>query len=234
MDKSKFVKSFKMLKSRPILKGHKLTMYGTQYDVMDTNDKLTLLKDPQGNPCAYPTKKLNDILRKECMKSLAKAENPTATPAQSSKGGSPDVGKMHAGMIRVDKVDSKGRKYHYWVHAETGMKHDDHSSKNPSGDQIDHASQQLHSKVLTTINMHASAGDHEKLKSMLDDWVHAKASYHNLKEAQNQMIKENGGKIPTSVMDKLATMQSNHEKKYKALKQALVDSVKKVKGAKSE
>lgn len=227
MEKKRFLNSFKMYKSRPILKGHKLTLYSTEYDVMDTNDRMTLLRDPQGNPCAYPTSKLKKLLMKDCIKSLSQPG-----PSPKPQGGG-DVGKMHAGMIRVDKTDSKGRKYHYWVHAETGMKHDDHSTKDPSGDQIDHASQQLHSKVLTTINMNAHSSDHEKLKGMLDDWIHAKASFHNLKEAQNQMIKETGKKVPTSVLNKLSNMQSNHEKKYKALKQALVDSVKKTKGSKN-
>lgn len=210
-------------------------MYGTSYSVMDTNERFTLLSDPNGSPVAFPTKSLKKILG-SMHKSVVMNENPniihgsdkgTTARTKGSAGISSGPGKMHGGKIRVDKVDKNGKKYHYWVDAVHGTKHDEHDSKDPSSHQIDEASSKLHSDMLSVINLNAKEEDRPKLKKLLDDWVQSKAEYHNLKEAHSQLGKEQGGYHPKSTLNNISNKQSGHEEKFEKLKDALIASKKK-------
>jgi hypothetical protein len=234
MDKNKFINTFK--KSQLILKGHKIEMYGNSYSVMDTNDRFTLLSDSNGAPVAFSTNKLKKILG-TMHKSVVMDKNPaiiqgsdkgTSERTKEGAGIGSAPGKMHGGKIRVDKTDKNGKKYHYWVDAQHGTKHDDHKDEKPSEHQIDEASKKIHGEMLSVINLNAHDSDKPKLKKLLDDWVQSKAEYHNLKEAHTQLGKEQGGYHPTSTLNNIANKQSAHEEKFTKLKDALVASKKKV------
>lgn len=203
-----------------LLKGSQIKLYNNDYTVMSSTDSYTLLKDQLGNPVAYPTSKLKTILN-----TLNKSEEGSAPSAGSGQA----PGKLHAGKIRVDKVDSKGHKYYYWVNATSGVRHDEHDSQHPSDNQIDEASNKLHSDVLSMINTKTAPEDRHKLKMLLNDWVISKAAHHNLKEAHTQLRKESKGGVPTSTLNNLSDKQSEHEAKYEALKSALVASAIKFK-----
>lgn len=235
MSKNKFITSFK--KSQLILKGHKVEMYGNSYSVMDTNDRFTLLSDTNGAPIAFDTKKLKKILG-SINKSVVSDKNPniiqgsdkgTSERTKESAGMGAAPGKMHGGKIRVDKVDQNGKKYHYWVDAVHGTKHDEHSSDKPSEHQIDESSKKLHGDALSIINLKTSKEDRPKLTKMLDDWVQSKAEYHNLKEAHSQLGKESGGYHPKSTLNNIANKQSAHEAKFEKLKEAITASANKAK-----
>jgi hypothetical protein len=241
MKNKKLISQFKQLrKSLDIMKGHKLQLYKTDYTVMETNDKFTFLKDPNGNPVAFETKKLKQILTKCATDSIKKAvvsdKNPAIvhgsekgasdrTKASVGMGSSP--GKMHGGMIRVDKVDSKGNKYHYWVHAVHGTKHEQPSESSPKKEtELHEADQKLHSQLVTAIHKYASPGDVKDLTEKLGEWIEAKANHSNLKEAHNQLAKETGG-VTSSTVNHVASKQSDHEKKFQAFKAALAQSAEK-------
>lgn len=235
-----FIKSFKntLMKS-----GDKLVLYKTEYTIISSDDKLTLMKDQRGTPCAYETSKLKEILRSMDIKkatNLAGPERPQPQPSASPTGNQPSaspkggVDKMHAGKIRVDKVDSKGRKYHYWVDANHGTKHEDHGSE-PHSHQIDEASMKLHTQMNSIINMHSHPDDSGKLKKMLTEFVEAKAAAHHLKEAHSQIAPSQGG-FHTSTLNNIASKQDVADRKFNQLKTALKESKQKLlnKGAKNE
>lgn len=215
---NKFAKAFKksLYKS-----GEKLDLYGNSYTVMNCDDKYTLLRDSKGTPCAYPTSSIKKMLMKKSLKEydeeseLKKAD------------------KMHAGKIRVDKVDKNGKKYHYWVDANHGIKHESHDS-DPHSHQLDDTSVKLHHKMNSIINDHAHKDDAPKLKKMLNEFVEAKAAHSHLKEAHNQLAKEQGG-FHTTTMQNISKKQDEAHDKLNKLKDALKQSkLKKIKGDKNE
>lgn len=203
---------------------------------MDTNERFTLLRDSGGAPVAMPTAKLKKIMSTMHKSAVVMDKNPsiiqgsdkgTSARTKESAGVAEGPGKMHGGKIRVDKVDKNGKKYHYWVDAVKGTKHDDHKDEKPSEHQIDEASQKIHSDMLSVINLNAHPADKEKIKKLLDDWVESKSSYHHLKEAHRQLAKEQGGNFPTATLNNISNKQSDHEAKFKKLKEALIASKKK-------
>lgn len=226
----------KLRKSLDIAKGHKLSLYKTEYLVMETNDRMTLLKDPNGNPVAFETKKLKQVItrsmKNDLSKALAAGKGPApaaapagggAAPSSGGEGGKSGIGKMHGGKIRVDKVDSKGKKYHYWVDATHGSRHADHKSDSPSETHLHEEDQKIHGKMLDAIHKHAHPSDVKDISKKLDDWIESKAAYTHLKEAHNQLARESGG-VPTSTVNNIAAKQSEHLKKFEALKSALAAS----------
>lgn len=232
----------KLRKSLDIVKGHKLTLYKCDYWVMETNDRMTLLKDTNGNPVAFETKKLKQVMMRSAKNDLNKAlgmgkapgpSAPAASAAAPSGGeGKGSIGKMHGGKIRVDKVDSKGKKYHYWVDATHGTRHADHKSDSPSETHLHEEDQKLHGKMLDAIHKYAAPGDIKEITKKLDSWIEAKAAYTHLKEAHNQMAKETGG-VPTSTVNNIAAKQAEHLKKFQELKKALAASHQKKLGGSS-
>lgn len=227
----------KLQKSLDIVKGHKITLYKCDYWVMDSNDRMTLLKDPNGNPVAFNTKKLKQVMMRSAKNDLSKALGmgkppgpaaPAASAAAPSggEGKGKGGGKMHGGKIRVDKVDSKGHKYHYWVDAVHGTRHADSKSDSKSETHLHEEDQKMHGKMLDAIHKYASPGDVKEITKKLDDWIEAKAAYTHLKEAHNQMARETGG-VPTSTVNNIAAKQAEHLKKFEALKKALAASAKK-------
>lgn len=232
----------KLLKSLDIVKGHKLTLYKCDYWVMETNDRMTLLKDSNGNPVAFETKKLKQVMMRSMKNELSKAlamgkppgpSAPAASAAAPSGGeGKGSIGKMHGGKIRVDKVDSKGRKYHYWVDAVHGSRHADHKSDSPGETHLHEEDQKLHGKMLDAIHKYAHPSDVKEIAKKLDDWIQAKAAYTHLKEAHNQLAKESGG-VPTSTVNNIAAKQAEHLKKFHDLKKTLAASHQKKLGGSS-
>lgn len=231
----------KLRKSLEIAKGHKLSLYKTDYLVMETNDKMTLLKDPNGNPVAFETKKLKQVITRSMKNDLSKALGagkapgpaaPAASAAAPSGGGEgKGMGKMHGGKIRVDKVDSKGKKYHYWVDAVHGTRHADHKSDTKAEPHLHEEDQKLHGKMLDAIHKHAHPSDVKEITEKLHAWIESKSAYTHLKEGHNQLAKESGG-VPTSTVNNIAAKQSEHLKKFEALKSALAASAKKKIGSK--
>lgn len=212
-----FAKAFKksLYKS-----GEKLELYGNTYTVMSCSKSYTLLKDSKGTPCAYPTESVRKMLLQKSLGDVKKA-----VPGQADK--------MHAGKIRVDKVDKHGKKYHYWVDATHGTKHEDHGA-DPHKHQLDETSMKLHGKMNSIINEHAHQEDVPKLKKMLNEFVEAKAAHSHLKEAHNQLAKEQGG-VHSSTLQQVASKQDAADQKLNKLKDALKASKqKKLKGANNE
>lgn len=240
MKNDKLINQLKKLrKSLDIVKGHKLNLYKTEYFIADTNDKYTLLKDPNGNPIAFETKKLKQVLTRSMTDGIKKAivsdKNPsivhgsdagTSERTKGSVGMGSSPGKMHGGMIRVDKVDSQGKKYHYWVHGSKGTRHDSPSENSKQETHLHEADQKLHSQMISKFHEHAAPGDVKKLTEMLDKWVEAKTSYVHLKEAHNQLAKESGG-VPSSTVNMIAKKQAEHEKLFQDLKDAFKQSAEK-------
>ncbi len=199
--------------------GDKLELYGNTYTVTSCDNKYTLLMDSKGTPCAYPTKIVKKlVVDGNFKKSIQKSEK---------------VDKLHGGKIRVDKVDHKGRKYHYWVDATHGVKHEAHDSE-PHKNQLDEQSVKLHSKMNSIINQHAHPQDAEKLKGMLNEFVQAKAAHRHLTDAHNQLAREQKG-IHESTIHNIASKQDIADKKLNQLKDALKQSkMKKLKGENNE
>lgn len=244
MKNDKLISQLKKLrKSLDIVKGHKLSLYKTDYMVMDTNDKYTFLKDPNGNPVAFETTKLKEVLTRCMTDSIKKSavvsdKNPgivhgsdagTSARTKGSAGMGAGPGKMHGGMIRVDKVDSQGKKYHYWVHGTKGTRHEEPSEGSKQETHLHEADQKMHGQIVSAIHEHASPGDVKELTQKLNDWVEAKSAYVHLKEAHNQLAKESGG-VPSSTVNMIAQKQSEHEKKFQAFKKAFAASAEKKMG----
>lgn len=230
------IKNFaKSYKNTIIKSGDRLTLYGNDYTVISSTDSLTLLRDSKGHPCAYPTDKVKSMmLQKSLKKTVVSDKNPnvvsgsekTARPrTQGSAGVQGGPGKMHAGKIRVDKVDAKGRKYHYWVDAQHGTKHEDHSS-DPHEHQLDHKSVEIHTQMNNVINKYAHEEDHGKLKKMLNEFIEAKAAYTHLRDAHNQLAKEQGG-FHSSTLQNLSSKQDEADRKFNKLAEAIKQSTAK-------
>jgi len=222
-----FLKAFKSLNLRS---GEKIVLYKNEYTVISSNDKLTLMKNAAGHPCAYPTEKLKSIMLNKALISnknsgiIAGSEKGTSSRTQSGAGMGVDPKKMHSGKIRVDKVDSKGHKYHYWVDAQHGTKYESHDSTNPHPNQIDEVSKLHYSEMNSIIHKYAADEDVPKLQGKLDEYVKAKSAYIHLEEAHNQLAKEHGTGFPSSTLNNLATKQDDYERKFNILKTALKQS----------
>lgn len=203
----------KLKKSLNLIKGQRICLYKTDYTVTETNDKFTFLKDPNNNPVAFDTKKLKSIIRGYHASDIKKAMGE----------------RMHAGMIRVDKVDQHGKKYHYYVHGQHGTRHKDPSESSAKETHMHPEDQKLHSKMVDAIHKHAHADDVANLSKKLDKWVEAKSAYTHLKEANNQMAKETGG-VTSSTVQLVAKKQAEHLKMFNELKTALAASSLKKRG----
>lgn len=227
----KFLKGFKDKKPKLYKSGDRVSLYKNTYMVMSCNEKYTLLKDSRNTPFAIPTERLNKIT------DLAKAK----PGAISGKEVSPGVfetrkeklqqPKMQSGMIRVDKVDKNGKKYHYFIHAQHGTKHQEqHSESKLHESQIDEESMKAYHNIQSAIRKHAHAEDVPKLMKKLNEFVAAKSVHHHLVEAHTQLTREEHGHFSMSTLQKISNKQDEYEKKLNSL----MDAIKASKSRKEE
>jgi hypothetical protein len=254
MKVNNFAKAFKKCMFKA---GDSIELFSNSYTVTSCNDKMTLLKDCKNNPVAYPTDKLKSMILKKAQE-LHKAEGaaqasapvsvapkaaspapkaakaPTSTGAPKAATGTHAMptGSMHSGMIRVDKVDSHGKRYHYWVHGTKGSTHVD-ASENAASHPKQFSEKEMHyyTKIKSIINEHAHGEDKAKLEDKFMKFMVAKSSHDNLKEAYNHMQNSGQGNITTNTIRHIGAMQDIYQGRFKEFSKALTASKQKKIGA---
>jgi len=216
------VSLLKLKKSLKLEKGSKINLYGNDYKVISSNEDMTFVIDCKNHPLAYKTKFLKSLLMETGMKkAIVENDNPNIIHG-SSKGVSDRVkagvglntkDNVHAGMIRIDKVDSNGKAYHYWVHAQHGTIHDD-SGKEVKRN-IGHKELHFYSELNNKLKEKLDPSKHEEFKKKFDDFANSKSRYNELKAAQTGLAKKQG--VDPGTVHNVAAKQNEYKNKFKSL-----------------
>lgn len=243
-----FVKKQKLKKSiegysERLVSGDQLLMFNNKYKVMSTKKSgQVLLKDSRDLMMALPEDKLLYLMKKGEIKKLYKSNGKggsTLTPqgfiveqkkpsarmqgqvdASSGKGRVAPLGTVHNGRMKVSMNPSK------WVDVQSGHSHDHHTEGEQHGD-LHHQDDltQAH-RFHRTIMLKAHPDDHEKLKSMINEWHGHRRRYQNIIEVRKGMT-EGGKALPKWLNEKANKINDEATGVWQKFEQAYKASIKK-------
>lgn len=231
--------------------GDKLHMFNCMYKVINSQDTgYTMLEDEKNSRFAIPTPQLHLLMKKGTCKNygainLEKAlsgngphyrSGPPKYPANSPSGGAKPSGGTGTPGLKGEPVGTvhtgnDGEQYKkiadnpsQWVHIGKGTMHSDPGSQ-PHDDLVHPEDQAKLANVRTTLLSRTKPACHEKLKSLIMDWVESLQKHKALQAAHNTNdVDSKGKKLPrTGVARSTIENVAAHKDKAERIKKQIID-----------
>ena len=241
-----FIENFRLQKALDGYKASlaltdKLHMFNSLYKVIKSQDEgYTILEDEKNTRFAIPTPKLYLLMKKGICKNYGaiNLEKGFLTRPPSYKPNAPGAAAAPSGEgpgrkgepVGTVKVNSKGEQMKKvsdnpskWVHVANGTMHT-HPDSDPHEDLVHPEDQKALSDLRSGLLSKTKPEVHEKLNSLMMDWVGALQKHRNLLTAHNTNdVDDKGRKLPRTGIPRSTIEQVNsHKDKADRIKKQMI------------